>query len=95
MIYEYLLTVQKFKALEKKLGEKRDKLGNIIQENRFFCRKCGKAFNYGDIVVSKPKRNGRRVLYHKPCYEGLWLDTDESLVKMQIIDKSAKITAKK
>ena len=64
MIQEYILTIRLYKTLEKKLGE------------RFKCRKCGFPFQIGDVVVSKPIRGGRKVLYHEKCYEELFVNGD-------------------
>jgi len=71
--FEYILTPRLWKTLKVKMGEKKNNLGVIIQENRFYCRKCGKEFEIGDIVISKPIRNGKKVLYHKACYESTFV----------------------
>lgn len=48
-----------------------------------------KKFDIGDKVISKSCRYGRRVLYHKKCYENMFIEVEESL-KFALIDETVK-----
>jgi hypothetical protein len=39
-----------------------------------FCRKCGKALRVGDLVVSNNNGGCSVKLYHKVCWDSLFLD---------------------
>jgi hypothetical protein len=54
----------------------------ILKESNFYrvtklnnkcCLRCGIAFKIGDKVFSKRKNRGCKVLYHKKCYEEMFI----------------------
>ena len=82
-VRKVLLTPRIYHMYETRLGTKRNNLGFIVQEDRFKCRKCGKKFEIGDIIISKPKRNGKHVLYHLSCYDSMFYDVEDDDLMIQ------------
>jgi len=74
----YILTVKLYKTLKKKIEKRKPKKPweRPTRERKFVCQKCKFPFQIGDIIVSKPIRDGKRVFYHQSCYENMFYDVD-------------------
>lgn len=87
---EYILTPKLYKTLKKKIEttnkqNSRKPFAVKRLDRKFTCRKCGKPFEIGDIIVSKPVRSGRKRYYHKSCFESMFYDIpDDYEVEAQI-----------